>query len=416
MKKFNNIKNIFLLVYLALPLFPNYYFVDRVGFDWPYLSIINLIFLVTFFYLKEEEELFTFFMKNKKLVIAIFGFFLTCTLSIIKSVNINESLYELVHYLTFLISFLIIYFLVKTTSIKVNTLALFLIIFSLIEISIPLNRIFLDYLEGNTIERARRYSGFAGNINILSFSLILKLPIFYYLILKTYKTKTFFIFSCITVFLNLILIFILQSRGAYLALILSHFIIFFYILLFNRSYLKFLFLFGALIITSLVTTNYMQRTSNTSTFVDRAQTIIQYKQNTSISSRIEFYKDVLESSLKNPLLGKGIGNWKLASIEPRKNTIDEYIIPYHAHNDFLQVLAEIGFFGLFFYLIFYYYPLYIAYIRKKNLLVFILGLGSFIVYVVDSNLNFPIARPYNFIQYFLFIHLIFNLSSQNEIL
>ena len=55
---------------------------------------------------------------------------------------------------------------------------------------------------------------------------------------------------------------------------------------------------------------------------------------------------------KNPLLGLGIGNWKFKSIEYDGKNMMEYTVPFYAHNDFLQIGAEIGILGLAFYLLF----------------------------------------------------------------
>ena len=54
--------------------------------------------------------------------------------------------------------------------------------------------------------------------------------------------------------------------------------------------------------------------------------------------------------LKNPILGTGLGNWKLVSIDYDKNDIKGYVVPYHAHSDFIQLGAELGFLGFFLYL------------------------------------------------------------------
>ena len=44
----------------------------------------------------------------------------------------------------------------------------------------------------------------------------------------------------------------------------------------------------------------------------------------------------------NPILGVGLGNWKLKSIEYDAKDIEGYVVPYHAHSDFIQLGAELG--------------------------------------------------------------------------
>jgi putative inorganic carbon (HCO3(-)) transporter len=66
--------------------------------------------------------------------------------------------------------------------------------------------------------------------------------------------------------------------------------------------------------------------------------------------RLVFYRDALRMILDNPLLGVGIGNF--ASVHPIYRSMPETLDPgnhilEHAHNDFLELGAEIGLPGLF---------------------------------------------------------------------
>ena len=75
-------------------------------------------------------------------------------------------------------------------------------------------------------------------------------------------------------------------------------------------------------------------------------------------------------------------------------------MPYHTHNDFLQISAEIGVIGGIIYLMIYLIPIYQVLIKLKNRvldnlnLVYLLIIASIFI---DSMLNFPIARPVNHI-------------------
>ena len=61
----------------------------------------------------------------------------------------------------------------------------------------------------------------------------------------------------------------------------------------------------------------------------------------------------------NPFFGVGLGNWKFKSIEYDKENIIGYVVPYHAHSDFIQIGAELGiidflsYFGIFILAIFF---------------------------------------------------------------
>ena len=120
----------------------------------------------------------------------------------------------------------------------------------------------------------------------------------------------------------------------------------------------------------------------------------------SVNQRLRYYEDVLTHISQNPLLGVGIGNWKLSSIDYDKDDITGYIVPYHAHSDFIQLGAELGFIGFLLYLGIFLFAAYYAFIllfrtkldKDDQWFVFLLitALG---VYFIDANLNFPIARP-----------------------
>ena len=52
--------------------------------------------------------------------------------------------------------------------------------------------------------------------------------------------------------------------------------------------------------------------------------------------------NVLIHMTSNPIFGVGLGNWKLKSIDYDLKDIEGYVVPYHAHSDFIQIGAELG--------------------------------------------------------------------------
>jgi len=102
----------------------------------------------------------------------------------------------------------------------------------------------------------------------------------------------------------------------------------------------------------------------------------------------------------NPIFGVGLGNWKLKSIDYDSNDIKGYVVPYHAHSDFIQLGAELGIIGFLLYLAVFIWAIYYVYqlIRFSSISIeekvfLFLMLTALGVYSVDANLNFPIARP-----------------------
>ena len=73
----------------------------------------------------------------------------------------------------------------------------------------------------------------------------------------------------------------------------------------------------------------------------------------SINSRLRYWSHATDFISKNPLLGSGIGNWKIYSIKYDAPYIKSYILPYNAHNDILEFTAETGVIGGLFFISFF---------------------------------------------------------------
>lgn len=140
------------------------------------------------------------------------------------------------------------------------------------------------------------------------------------------------------------------------------------------------------------------------------------------NTRLRYYSHLSEHIFKNPLLGSGIGTWKIYSIKYDRENIQNYIIPFNAHNDVLEVSAETGIIGGLFFLSFFgYLFFYLLKNLQKNhsdpysyyySLVMCL---PFIIYFIDLNLNFPSSRPFNQYLLLLFIYIIlYSNKSLNE--
>ena len=86
---------------------------------------------------------------------------------------------------------------------------------------------------------------------------------------------------------------------------------------------------------------------------------------------------------------------------PMERTIKGYTVPYHAHNDFIHVFAEVGILGglaylsLFCYLTFFLFRFCIVQRKEDGNtdFSFFLLVLPFIIYGIDAGLNFPVARP-----------------------
>ena len=143
----------------------------------------------------------------------------------------------------------------------------------------------------------------------------------------------------------------------------------------------------------------------------------------SLTQRTNFYKQALNTIKNNPIFGVGIGNWKIKSIDTNKENIIGYVVPYHVHNDYLEIGAEIGLVGLGIYLFILFLSFKETVINftksiftfsalKQNYLEVILISVFLFIWILDSNFNFPFHRPIELIN---LIVLLAYLNSKSEI-
>jgi O-antigen ligase len=75
---------------------------------------------------------------------------------------------------------------------------------------------------------------------------------------------------------------------------------------------------------------------------------------------------VLTHLTSNPIFGTGLGNWKLKSIDYDSKDINGYVVPYHAHSDFIQLGAELGIIGFLLYLGVFLWAVYYVFVFIRS--------------------------------------------------
>jgi len=404
-----NSSRIIIILILFTYFLPNFTSIDRIGNQWLYLSVINLIGIFVI-YFKHNGDLKLFYFKKVYALRWYLLFITTGLISLLVSNNIGESIITINQYLNcFLAFYLIFYFLSEIESREEFVIGL-LFALLLFEIYFSFSPILQDLSTDGIKYRSVKYSGLAANVNITSFSIVLKLPILFYLISKV---KTLLKKILLSILLTIILYttFILGTRGAFLGLIICFGVYFFFIIINYKTIknqLSGLFLIAFSVILSVTFNLNTDFKGGSISVIDRASSISISTTDGSVNQRLRYYKHGLSQFLETPFLGIGVGNWKLKSIGYDKNNIKQYTVPYHAHNDFIQILAEQGVFGFLCYVMVFLTSLFVLLKRKlisTNSPYFFL-MGSFLIFFLDSNLNFPIARPISQLQFILIISLI----------
>ena len=399
----------------------NFFFVyDRVSIHFLFLAVINLISFLLVLRKNTIDEFLSVF-KEKPHSFSYLLFIVFGLISILSAENKVESIVSITQLLIFFSSFVIIVFLSKLKHINfIKAFTVFTLMAVFIE-SVYINYLFYDsiVISGNILDRSNEFRGFTANINISSFSLCLKIPLLFYLVFNT-KVNTLKLLSLIMIFSSIITILLLGGRASIIALLFI-LIMIFIICILNTNKLKIINLSLSILIVvlSLSAYQYFNQNNTSSRVVERFSNVLNPTADQSVKERLNFYNTAFQSIRDKPLLGVGIGNWKLISIKYSKDVIDDYKVPYHVHNDFLQVAAEIGLIGGIAYMYFIFFPFLMS-IKKflidkeKNLNKYALVFLIFGVYIIDSLLNFPMARPVSFI-YLLFAMALFYISNPNNL-
>ena len=400
-------KKLIFLLYFIVGFVPILDAADRSSTQILYLQFLNLI-SIGYYLIELKNKQKKNFIKNLKefpfLLLLIFTIWSTFTISI--AGNTIESLKTIAYILTYLTAFPILYYLINTInnakSFILNSIT-FIVFLEVFAVVFPFINDIIT--EGSFLSRSQRYSGFTGNINIAAFSILMKLPLIIYNLLTTQK-RTWAIFNLIIVFFSIYsIISIHQTRGAILGLIIIFLILIIYFLVqfknkkinlkyFSKGLLIFTIPFIInLFINNFQTTNFSNQKGNS--IAERLETIVS-QNDESKNSRLRYWEQSIITALKNPLFGIGIGNWKLKGIESDVQNLNNYIVPYHSHNDFLEIFAETGIIGFLSFTLFYtsLFVILIFYLYKRKLPEFQFFLMlALLIYIIDATLNFPFARP-----------------------
>ena len=192
------------------------------------------------------------------------------------------------------------------------------------------------------LKRTNSFRGLTANINISSFSIVLKLPVVIYLIYELKNNfKLVLLLSLITS--STLSVLLLSSRGAIIAisLVMAISLLYFIIKEKSKSLLKSLLIILSLFLSTIFY-NLINEKNTYNLIEDRFSSVNKPLQDQSINERLGYYKIAIEDIKSSPLLGVGIGNWKNTSILRANEFLAGYRIPYYVHNDFLEVAAESG--------------------------------------------------------------------------
>jgi len=404
MRLYNHLPNYILLVlYIITGSLSNFKAIDILAPQWIYLGAVNILACLYFLFFNSSAQVGLSKLSKSIFIYVYLFYFLWSGLSYFYAINPTETLLNLPRLGNTFFAVFFCFLLLNNLKNKVVFISRIFIGFLCFEL-LSFYSDFFTQLETKDFN-AMNLKGVAGNKNITAASIAFKVPFVLYSIVTVRKGFLKIILSLI-LFAALFSISVLYARAA----ILSSFIVFIiflsyslYNLVINRSNLvkglpNFLFTivpYVAAILLNLAFTSSQNKGDITSQLGD-----IEFTEQSS-NGRFQYWSDAYEQVSDHPILGAGLGNWKIASISYGKDHIKGYTVPYHAHNDFIHIFTEVGILGgiaylsLFIILTFFLFRL--LYVQRKedgntDFSLFLLVL-PFIIYGIDAGLNFPIARP-----------------------
>ena len=394
---------VLLIGYLCLGFVPNLQAVDKIAPQWVGMNFINLLSLAVFIYFRNSIKEKVFKVLTPYLSLFYIGFIIWAGLSYFYAINSTEVLVNITRQVNVLLMFLSMAILLFNLKNKTRFISWTLSIILSIEIYAVLAEA-LEMIKTTGVISSGTLKGVTANRNITAFSIAIKIPFVLYLI-EILRKVSFKALLTVLVFFALLSLSMIQSRASFIAvglITIGYSIWQIIIYLKHTKSTKSLLSIGYIIVPLLlsITINQTVIASKGADALSRAATISLSTNDGSVNQRLRYYQHVLTHLTSNHIFGTGLGNWKLKSIDYDSKDINGYVVPYHAHSDFIQLGAELGIIGFLLYLGVFLWAVYYVFIFIRNsnssieektfVFLLLVALG---VYSVDANLNFPIARP-----------------------
>ncbi len=399
---------IFFALYLAVHFLPELGGADPMGFQWMYVSIIDLLIAgyLLFNYPLYEEAIKGIFKSKFAMV---FGIYVMWALgSYFYAINPTEALVCLARLVSTFFIFMNLSILLykKDVVLLFKQLAFLVALFSLLD-SISLTIEFFWQLGtkpfDNIVLSLRGIS--YGNKNIRAASVLINVPFILFYIIQSKRSGK--IFGALTLCFTLFSLFILNTRSTFVGLILI-FSIYAAATIFmhykeNRKWImiKLAYFVVPILFAFFVSNFVINHALNLQKGGGGYGTVTKRIGDITIekgSDRLAFWKTGIDYAKHHLLKGAGYGNWKIASLYYEKGQTNDFVVRYHLHNDFLENFAELGIIGgllfLSIFLLAFLFTLKVM-LNKKYAVFRVHATISFMAmtcYLVDATLNFPAER------------------------
>ena len=421
-----------LLLMFTMLFMYRYIYINRINQE----TFLKLFIIIAFFLwvikLIIVEELS---WEKTKLNISILIFILVMSISLIRNEVVFVGLKDFINFLAYFMIFFLIINCIYNQKQFLSFLKLYFIIAFLIALYT-----FFQYYGYDPFFIGNNYlTSTLGQKNWISNYIAMIFPIVFsfFLLQKEKKFKIIYYILLSVLYANIM---ICQSRGIWISIFVSSIIGFYFIYKIklvkyfrkNRKWLIILIL-TFLIITVIYSTNNPLNKSAV-TVVQRAATTFD-KSDTSINTRMLIWKITFNMIKDNPWFGSGIGTFKLNYqnyqadyLQENPEDIKYWIKAGEAHNEYLQIWAELGIIGLILFLtiIYFFYDLIIKFLNKvkkgnkENKIIVVGMLTGITCFLIHCLFSFPLHVPALGSAFFMMIGLTlrftkgFNLNKENQ--
>ena len=384
---------------------PNLQALDSNGPKFMTLAFLNLLTFVFLFTKKEvrsrTEWYYSFF--TNKIGMAYAVLMIVSLLSFFKAINILESVLHFTKVFTTFSAAYLVSILIYADKRNIPYLCVamtLLLIYDSITIFSGINK-FLNGKLSSIGELKTVYS----NKNILASSIFVKIP--FALWLMVYNRNWLKIFGIIGLLCGITATFFMSTRAFYVGTVaLTILLIAFFLIRFIKTKDKYnvrlIGLFLILVVCSFGIFSSTQKflypkeaDGYTVSVAARMSTIT----DPGGANRVEGWKRSWNVFKEDPILGIGLGNWKIATLKEENQTSVDFTYQYKAHNDFIETTTETGIFGGLLFLSIFVLSGWILLISLLNdatsekLKFFFLPAMGLFCYSFDANFNFPQDRP-----------------------
>jgi O-antigen ligase len=404
----NFIYSIILLAYgYVTVLTPNLMAFDSNGPKFMTIALLNLFVFAYLFTRKEVKQ-------NSNISLGFFkswaGIFYTLLmvvslLSFVKAINVIESILHFCKIFTVFSAAYLVSVIVRLDRRYLAHLALgmtALLLFDGISVFYNIHK----YIKGQLGDIGLIKTVYS-NKNILAASIFVKLPFALWLI--TFETGWKRFFGIISGFAGLLAILFMSSRAFYIGLffLTVSYLAYLGINYFRekqKNYTRLILIYAGGLVTAILLFTATQELLYPKTegaynvgIAQRMSTISEKEE--SSNKRLTAWKRSFHVIKNEPLLGCGLGNWKVATLKEENETNPNYIYQYKAHNDFIETTTEVGIFGgLFFaaifgFILFIFFKSVIKREDHESLKYLFLPAFGLIAYFFDAFFNFPQDRP-----------------------